>query len=339
MLEKPQTKHAREKQHLAFPFELVKEKLSLVASQIAAQAQAFDPAIEGYVTYICETSGKRIRPALAILAGDATGQTTDDHLKLGTILELIHLATLVHDDIMDGADTRRGEPTASAKWGNSLSVLLGDCLFAHALTLSTEFDDAELSRKIARAASDVCTGEIIQTQRRFDLNLKVSEYYKIIELKTAALFAVATELGARLSGASEEIQANLHDFGLKLGTAYQIYDDCLDLVGDEAVVGKTLGTDLQKGKLTLPLLNLIREATDTQKAKLNKLLLQKEPLETSVLAGIADYEGALESALDEARELLKGARADLVGLADSDQRRALIQITEYVDSLLDDCSA
>ena len=337
MLEKTDKINAREKKHLAFPFELVKEKLSLVASQITEQAQAFDPAIEGYVSYICETSGKRIRPALAILAGDATGQTNDDHLKLGTILELIHLATLVHDDIMDGADTRRGEPTASAKWGNSLSVLLGDCLFAHALTLSTEFEDAELSRKIARAASDVCTGEIIQTQRRFDLNLKVSEYYKIIEMKTAALFAVATELGARLSGASEEIQKNLYDFGLKLGTAYQIYDDCLDLVGDEKVVGKTLGTDLEKGKLTLPLLNLIREATEAQKAKLNKLLLQNEPLETSVLAGIADYEGALESAIDEARELLEGARGDLVGLEESDYRRALVQVTDYVDSLLDDC--
>jgi octaprenyl-diphosphate synthase len=155
----------------------------------------------------------------------------------------------------------------------------------------------------------------------------------------AVAIAVATELGARLSGASEEIQANLHDFGLKLGTAYQIYDDCLDLVGDEKVVGKTLGTDLKKGKLTLPLLNLIRDATEAQKAKLNKLLLQNEPLETPVLAGIADYEGALESALDEARELLKGAREDLVGLDESDYRRALLQVTEYVDSLLDDCRA
>ena len=339
MLQKTDDQHAREKKHLAFPFELVKEKLSRVAEQIANQAKAFDPAIEGYISYICDTSGKRIRPALAILIGEATGGATDDHLKLGTTLELIHLATLVHDDIMDGADTRRGEPTPSAKWGNSLSVLLGDCLFAHALTLSTEFEDAELSRKIARAASDVCTGEIIQTQRRFDLNLKVSEYYKIIEMKTAALFAVATELGARINGASEEIQKNLYDFGLKLGTAYQIYDDCLDLVGDEEVVGKTLGTDLEKGKLTLPLLNLIRDATDPQKAKLNKLLLQKEPLETSVLAGIADYEGALESALDEARDLLKGAREDLVGLDDSDYRRALVQVTDYVDSLLDDCQS
>jgi len=339
MLEKTDTIATREKKHLAFPFELVKEKLSLVADQIKEQAQAFDPAIEGYVSYVCDTSGKRIRPALAILAGDATGEASDEHLKLGTILELIHLATLVHDDIMDGADTRRNEPTASAKWGNSLSVLLGDCLFAHALTLSTEFEDAELSRKIARAASDVCTGEIIQTQRRFDLNLKVSEYYKIIEMKTAALFAVATELGARLSGASEEIQKNLFDFGMKLGTAYQIYDDCLDLVGDEEVVGKTLGTDLEKGKLTLPLLNLIREATDAQKAKLNKLLIQNEPLEVSVLAGIADYEGAIESALDEARGLLEGARGDLAGLEESDYRRALVQVTDYVDNLLDDCSA
>jgi octaprenyl-diphosphate synthase len=154
-----------------FPFGLVKGHLTGIEAHIRAQARAFDPAVEGYISYVCDTSGKRIRPALAIMAGGACGDVNDGHAKLGTILELIHIATLVHDDIIDGADIRREVPTANAKWGSALSVLLGDALFAHALMLASEFDDNSISRKIARASAQVCTGEIMQTQRRFDLRL------------------------------------------------------------------------------------------------------------------------------------------------------------------------
>src|SRR5690606_30498586 len=186
-----------------------------------------------YIAYILNTSGKRIRPALAFLAGGATGGVTDDHHKLAVTLELIHVATLVHDDIIDGATIRRQAPTANAKWGNALSVLLGDCLFAHALALSTEFEDTVVGRKVAIAANEVCTGEIIQTQRRFDMQLSREDYFDIIRKKTAALFASAMELGARLNGQSPETCEALRDFGYDVGTAYQIYDDCVDLVGEE----------------------------------------------------------------------------------------------------------
>jgi octaprenyl-diphosphate synthase len=228
-------------------------------------------------------------------------------------------------------------PTANARWGNSLSVLLGDCLFAHALDLSTHFDDQEITRKIARAAGDVCTGEIIQTQRRFDLNLPRETYFRIIRMKTAALFAVATELAAALSGQPGDIQERLRAFGEKLGTAYQIYDDCLDLVGDEKTVGKTLGTDLAKGKLTLPILNLIESATESQRAKLNRLLIQKEPIEVGVLAGIADYQGAIESAIGVARAMLGEARCDLLSLPPGEPVQALEQVTRYLESRLQKC--
>ena len=320
-----------------FPFELIQADLEMVESSIRDQANAFDPAVEGYVSYVCNTSGKRIRPALAILAGGATGNCGEDNRKLGVILELIHIASLVHDDIMDGADIRRDMPTAAAKWGNSLSVLLGDALFAHALELATEFEDREVCRVIAKAARDVCSGEILQTQRRFDLTLDVPTYYKIIEMKTAALFRAASGLGARVAGASPAVEEALTDYGLKLGTAYQIYDDWVDLVGDEDQIGKTLGTDLAKGKLTLPLLNLLAGATDVQKGKLNKLLLQAEPVETSTLASIADYEGAIESAVDEALELVKSAHEDLLVLPASEYTDALAQVAGYLEGLLLDC--
>ena len=321
----------------AFPFELVKPELERIEKILQEQARAFDPDVEGYITYVCNTSGKRIRPALAVLAGGATGVVNEDHRRLSVILELVHSASLVHDDIMDGADMRREMPTAAAKWGSALSVLLGDSLFAYALELATEFEDASVCRRIARASRDVCCGEILQTQRRFDFNLSMEEYFRVIEMKTAALFGAATELGAVLNKQSPEVCASMLSYGLKLGSAYQIYDDCIDLVGDEKAIGKTLGTDLTKGKLTLPILYLLRDATDAQRTKLQKMVLKGEPMDNTILASIADYEGAIERAVNTAKDMLVQAREDLVCLAASPSKDALHSITGYLDGLLDQC--
>ena len=323
---------------LIIPFELVSKDLSKVDDFIREQARSFDPGVEGYVSYVCDMSGKRIRPALAILAGGATGEITNKHLKIGSVVELVHLATLIHDDIMDDAEIRREMPTVSAKWGSSLSVLLGDCLFARALELATEFEDSGVCRSVANAASAVCQGEILQTQRRFDLTLTREEYFHMIESKTGALFAVSTELGSRLSGASKQIQNQLYNFGMKVGTAYQIYDDCVDLVGKEESAGKTLGTDLTKGKLTLPVLNLIASGTETQRKKLNERLLLKEPIDVNTLAGIADYDGAIQRAVLTGKEILSQARDHLVDLNDSPHQEGLVQITNYLETLFDDCN-
>lgn len=320
-----------------FPFDLVRPQLERVETAIREQVRGFDPAIEPYVAYVCNTSGKRIRPALAILAGGAAKEVTDDHLKLGVILELIHMATLVHDDIIDGAITRRMVPTANAKWGNALSVLLGDALFSHALTLATDFNSIDICRKVGNAARDVCQGEIIQNQRRFDLTFTKDDYFRMIGMKTGALFAAATGLAGKLSGLNEEAEARLTAYGMKLGTAYQIYDDCLDLVGSEDIVGKTLRTDLVKGKLTLPILNLLETASEPQRIKLNKRILDQEPLDLPVLLGIAEYEGAIESAVDTALVMLAQSRKDLAPLGCSVHATALAQITRYLAGLLEKC--
>src|SRR2546430_14953486 len=208
---------------------VVQPQLDKVSARIAQQTEAFDPAIEGYISYALNSGGKRMRPLIALLAGATTGAVTKAHIDLAVIVELIHLATLVHDDVMDEAERRRNQPTLNARWGNALSVLLGDSLFAHALDLSTQFDDAEISRAIARATRDVCTGEIIQTQRRFDLHLDVEEYFRIIELKTATLFAVAAEVGAKLNHAPPARGRALGWFGPRLGAADQIFEDRGDL--------------------------------------------------------------------------------------------------------------
>lgn len=314
--------------------ELINAQLYSVEERIRQQARAFDPAVEGYVAYAIESHGKRLRPALALLAGGATGNICASHLELAVVIELIHAATLVHDDILDGAEKRRRQPTPNAKWGNAISVLLGDCLFAHALKLSTGFPNGEISRRIAHAAADVCSGEIIQTQRRFDLSLSVPDYYKIIEMKTATLFAVATELGAFINEAAPEVISALKNFGLRLGTAYQIYDDCVDLAGDEREAGKTLGSDLQKGKLTLPVLHLLQMSDSAERQRLSEIILSGDDADMSRLVERALAAGAVKSAVATGRKMLREAAVQLGRVAESKYREALANLVGTLDGML-----
>jgi octaprenyl-diphosphate synthase len=250
------------------------------------------------------------------------------------VVELIHASTLVHDDILDGADKRRGQPTANAKWGNAISVLLGDCLFAHALKISTSFQDGEVGRRIAQAASEVCSGEIIQTQRRFDLKLSVPDYYKIIEMKTGALFAAATELGAFLNEAEPEVIGNLRKFGLRLGAAYQVYDDVLDLAGEERTAGKTLGSDLRKGKLTLPILHLLQIADADERHRLCEIILNGEEAEIAHLVTRAIEAGALKFAIATGRRMVREAQEQLRIVPANKYRDALSGLCTTLDEMI-----
>jgi len=250
------------------------------------------------------------------------------------VVELIHAATLVHDDILDHADKRRGQPTANARWGNSLAVLLGDCLFAHALRLATAFEDNRMSRRLAEAASEVCSGEMMQTKRRFDMQLTVEDYIRILEKKTGALFAVATELGGFLNGASPEVQTGLHQFGMRLGTAYQIYDDCLDLAGDEGKAGKTLGSDLRRGKLTLPILHLLQSSDPEESARLSKVILEGKPEDFTKLVETAIEAGALRYAVTAGRQMLNDAREHLDGIPHSNFKESLNSLCVTLDGMI-----
>ena len=290
---------------LARVAKVVQPQLDEVEMRIVQQATAFDPAIEGYVAYGIGARGKRLRPLVALLAGGATGQLGSAHVDLAMIVELIHVATLVHDDIMDEAERRRGQPTLNARWGNSLSVLLGDCLFAHALNLSTKFKEAEITRAIARTATTVCSGEMIQTQRRFDLKLRVEDYLRIVEMKTGSLFSAAAELAGVISETDPKYIAALKDFGMRFGTAYQIFDDCLDLAGSEALTGKTLGTDLRKGKFTLPVLMFLESASDFERERCCHLVLEERCEEMTALLKNGASNGALNASIGAAGNLIR----------------------------------
>ena len=314
---------------------MVRRELDEVESRIVTQAASFDPAVEGYVSYAIGGRGKRLRPLVALLSGGAVGAIASEHVDLAVIVELIHVATLVHDDIVDEAEWRRAQPTLNARWGNSLSVLLGDWLFAHALNLSADFDDVEVSRAIARAAREVCTGEIIQTQRRFDLQLGIDDYLRIIEMKTGSLFAAASDLGAMLGKADQATQNSLKIFGQKIGTAYQIYDDCIDIAGNERLTGKTLGSDLRKGKLTLPVLMVLSGRNGADREHFSQLILDARFEEIAQLLKSPQTNGALAASIDAGQTLLSEAQAQIENLPPNRYVDALAGLADALREMLE----
>src|SRR5437879_5035753 len=320
---------------LAEVAKLVQPHLEQVEAHIARQTSAFDPAIEGYVVYAVGSRGKRLRPLLALLAGGATGKIDSGHLDLAVIVELIHIATLVHDDVMDEAQQRRSQPTANARWGNSLSVLLGDCLFAHALTLSTNFENSDIGRAIARTAATVCSGEMIQTQRKFDLNLSVQDYLRIVQMKTGSLFSVAAEFAAVISEANPDAIERFKNFGFQIGTAYQIYDDCVDLAGNEGTTGKTLGTDLRKGKFTLPVLIFLRSASEFERERCCQLVLEERVEEMIELLKNGATNGALNESIAAGSDLIRDAQTALDGIESTPYAEALLCLGDALCEMFD----
>lgn len=304
--------------------------LRSVAIKLAAQVETFEPEIATLARYALDSQGKQLRPALVGLSGEAVGSLSEDHVTVAAIIEMVHLATLVHDDVMDAAELRRRRPTLAVQCGTATSVLLGDCLFAHALLLAASFPTPEICRAVAAATKIVCTGEIIQTQGSSRRDLSREEYFRILRMKTAELFALSCELGARLAGAGPEEQRALRDYGLALGTAYQIYDDCLDLLGDEARAGKSLGTDLLAGKLTLPLLIGLERATGADRRRLERILTQWHPELIEPLRAVLRETNALAESAEVIREFCRGARQAMDDLPPSAGRRALAWATEYL---------
>ncbi len=301
----------------------VKSFLAQVSGRLVEQVREFEPEIAEYARYALDNQGKQLRPALVALAGGACGKLNDEHVSLAAIIEMIHLATLVHDDIMDGASLRRGRSTLAMRWGNDIAVLVGDCLFAHALKLAASFNTADVCRSVALSTHVVCAGEILQSHRRRRWNMPRAEYYKVLEMKTAELFALACDLGGRLSGAPQPQRDALKRYGLALGTAYQIYDDVLDLYGAEDDAGKSLGTDLAKGKVTLPVLVFLENASEPDRQQMIQWLDAWDPSYFPGVRSLLDASNALGESRRTIDGLLDTAREAIAVLPDSPESRAL----------------
>jgi octaprenyl-diphosphate synthase len=292
-------------------FGQLKPHMAQLDVYLRSQLDAFEPEIREMADYCIDTSGKRIRPALVFLSGwQGASGASDDLVRAAAVVELVHLATLVHDDIMDESELRRGRRTASRQFGPEAAVLLGDALFAHALNLATQYPTTAVCAAVSESTRKVCAGEIVQTLRRGSVAITLEDYYRVIDLKTAELFRVSCLLGGRLSGNSEAYALAAAAFGRHLGIAYQIYDDLVDFFGNEAKIGKTLGTDLASGKLTLPLIELLKRSDDTERQAITSELLKQAPPKTALRIQQMRDLGVFEAVTDAIEaELVRGESA------------------------------
>jgi octaprenyl-diphosphate synthase len=277
------------------------------------------------VQHLKHYRGKRLRPALVLLAGHACGKVTRAHHILGAVVEMIHTATLVHDDVLDEAETRRHVHTVNALWGNKTSLLLGDMLFSAAFRLCSTVD-ATACEWIGEATNRVCAGELLQVSQAGNLDLMEETYFEIVAGKTGALTECCTRLGARYAGSSTEIVDRLAEYGRNLGIAFQIADDVLDLNGKEGIVGKTLGTDIEQRKLTLPIIHALAELPAEDAEHL------RDAIRNGSLSEVVDaliISGSIDSVEAEARRIAGVARRSLAAIPVSTYRLALEQIADW----------
>lgn len=308
----------------------IQADLERAAAIFRDELQSDQPFIRELCAHIGQFHGKYVRPALLLLTARAVGNLRREHHTLAAVVEMVHIATLVHDDILDEADVRRRVATVNRLWGNERAVLLGDFLISHAYHLCSSLETTFASRLIGRTCNTVCEGEMMQVVNRENFELSEQQYTDIITRKTASLIGACTLLGAHHAGADERTCQRLHDAGLSLGIAFQIADDLLDLTGDESEVGKTLGRDVHKGKLTLPLIHSLRTAGPQQRREMLDLLAAPDCPPGQRLTEMLSATDSLDYALRVAQGYVDSARATLSELPTSDARDALLAMTEFV---------
>jgi len=311
--------------------EPIQEKMQKTEERLYSDVTPADKRLSDLVFHIGKIKGKRFRPALLFLAGKCSGKLVPQHVDLAIVVELIHTATLVHDDIIDEAVVRRHVETISAKWGREISILFGDYLFSRAYTILSTLDSQVATLIISQTINILCEGEIVQLMRRYDRKITEEEYFSIIERKTASLCAASCKLGAIFSGANKKVTEVLTNYGLKLGTAFQIIDDCLDVTGKEDKIGKTLNSDMQKGKLTLPFIRLVDKLPVGHKENALELIFHNnsEDKKTAV-ADLLEEHGAMDYAYESARQLVKKAQDEISFIPDTIYKEALLELGDYV---------
>ena len=298
---------------------------ALIRQRLASDVVLINQVAE----YIIGAGGKRLRPMLLLLAAGALGHRSADAHQLAAVVEFIHTSTLLHDDVVDESDLRRGRKTANAVWGNAASVLVGDFLYSRSFQLMVELERMDVQRILADTTNRIAEGEVLQLLHVHNPDTDEAAYLRVIERKTAVLFAAGTRLGAMASGADEGIQRRLYDYGMALGYAFQIADDVLDYTADAEALGKNLGDDLAEGKATLPLIHAIRHS-DTGTADRLRAIVQEGDAGAmpEVLAAIRAT-GGLDYSRERARHYAAMAEQALDGLPESDALAALRGLARY----------
>ena len=285
--------------------------------------------INAIAEHIVGGGGKRLRPALHVLAAHAAGYRGDAHIELAAVIEFIHTATLLHDDVVDGSELRRGRRTANAAWGNAASVLVGDFMYSRAFQMMVELDRMEVMRILADTTNSIAEGEVLQLLNIGKAETTEAAYMQVIERKTAVLFAAATQLGGVLAGLPQQQCLALRRYGMELGSAFQIADDLLDYISDADTLGKNIGDDLAEGKPTLPLIYAIERSTPMQAELLRNAITSKRLAALDVIIAAIRDSGALERTRACAQAHADAAHAALAGLPASKYRDALMGLADY----------
>ncbi|MCY7355360.1 MAG: polyprenyl synthetase family protein [Lysobacter sp.] len=279
--------------------------------------------------HIVAGGGKRLRPMLLLLAARALGHSGPDAHQLAAVVEFIHTSTLLHDDVVDESDLRRGRKTANALWGNAASVLVGDFLYSRSFQMMVELDRMEVMQLLADTTNAIAEGEVLQLLHVRNPDTAEAAYLRVIERKTAVLFAAATQLGALLAGANKSTQLQFYEYGLRLGYAFQIADDVLDYSADETDLGKHLGDDLAEGKATLPLIHAMAHADDATRARLRSIIEHGDGDALPEALAAIHATGGLEYSRARSAEYARAAEQALDGLVENDAVAALRGLAQY----------
>jgi octaprenyl-diphosphate synthase len=312
-------------------FDLLRDDLVAIEQELGRDASSGVSTITEIAEYLREGGGKRIRPMLLLLSAHALGYAGQGAIRLGSVVEMVHTATLVHDDIIDGADTRRGRPSANTTWGNEKCVLAGDWLYMQAFKVAIEEKSLRILDLLISLTQQMVEGELLQIQK-LSKEISEAEYYDLIYRKTACLFSVSMRLGAVLAGANETVETNMAAYGRAVGLAFQIVDDVLDLTGTEEILGKPVASDLREGKATLPVIHSIDHGTARDRQAIQRVLddCGFEHVTREQIQEILVRNGSVEYAMAVADRYAEQSRQALATLADSEYKNALLWVPDFV---------
>ncbi|MFQ5456122.1 MAG: polyprenyl synthetase family protein [Nitrospirota bacterium] len=315
-------------------WEIYRPYLKLIEEDIRRNLDSISPLTKEIAFYIFDSGGKRIRPLLTIISSKLCGYSGEDDITLATIVEYIHTATLLHDDVIDNSEIRRGRDAARTLWGNQASILVGDFLYTKAMCKVVDIQNQDINRLISDTCRKLSEGEIIQLSYSGDTDLTEEEYLRIIEYKTGALISMTCALGGIIADLSSREKDALTEFGLNLGIAFQVADDTLDYVANKDKLGKSLGSDLQNGKITLPILHLLKYCVDNERQNIKDIIKNSYDSKENLfyILELMNRYGSIEYSLDLARSFSERAKENIAIFDNSLHKSSILALADYMVS-------
>ncbi len=313
-------------------FASYEEEIRLVEKELLNLFHSSAFLLPAIGNYILRSGGKRIRPLFLLLSAELCGYNKYPRIILASIIEAIHTASLLHDDVVDNAEVRRGKPTAHSIWGNQIVILVGDFLYSNALRLAVQQKNQKIMEALSEATTRMTEGELLQLSKIGDPDVSEEEYYRIISAKTGALISAACRVGAILGNVPEEQERALAEFGMKIGIAFQMADDILDYMAEESELGKRLGKDLEEGKLTLPIIKLLKVCNEEEKIQIKNILNNTDSLSSEdfqLLSRLFDKYGVIKKSLDIASGIVNEAKSTLEVFNNSLAKEQLFCLADY----------